>query len=56
MHTLGPGIWREIGNRGKREMHAVGPAKWQENCQTRRVINSYRRTWNMARNTEKCAK
>ena len=29
MHTVGPGIWRETENHGKREIHTLGQDIWR---------------------------
>jgi hypothetical protein len=42
--------------RRKWEMHTVGPGLWQENWKSRKMRNTYFRTWNVARKTEKGGK
>jgi hypothetical protein len=37
-------------------MNTFGPGIWRENGQKRKKEKPHDRTWNMARNTEKCAK
>ena len=37
-------------------MHLVGPAIWQENRKTWKMRHKHSKTWNMARNTQKCEK
>ena len=39
--------------REKWEMYTVGPGIWREKWKSRKMRNTYFRTWNIARKTEK---
>jgi hypothetical protein len=45
-----------LKKREKWEMHTVGPGIWRENWPTSKMWHTQCRTWNMAKNSEKCEK